>query len=166
MKHKKDANMSIIDRYLLMSPSKRGIFEWLMLILGGFVANYFHILLLPFNEFFTILGVVFFICGLFIHYLSHKVHKQAHSKTEHIEKIVTTGIYSKIRHPGYLGLILGYFGIAFGFVNLIPIIIAATLSILLVLTALREEKYLLNKFGKEYEEYMRRVKWRFIPKIF
>jgi len=34
------------------------------------------------------------------------------------------------------------------------------------LTAMEEEKVLLERFGKEYEEYMRRVKWRFVPKVF
>jgi len=52
------------------------------------------------------LGISLLILGSIIHGLSHKEHKQAHSKAEDIEKIVTTGIYSKIRHPGYLGLIL------------------------------------------------------------
>jgi protein-S-isoprenylcysteine O-methyltransferase Ste14 len=87
-------------------------------------------------------------------------------KVEHIEKIVTGGIYSKIRHPGYLGLILAYFGIAFWFINMIPVIIALILSALYILTALKEEEYLTKKFGNGYEEYRRLVPWRFIPKIF
>ncbi len=40
-----------------------------------------------------------------IHGISHVHHKGAHSTTDEIEEIVTTGIYSKIRHPGYLGII-------------------------------------------------------------
>jgi len=57
--------------------------------------------------------------GSIIHGLSHKEHKQAHSKAEDIEKIVTIGIYSKIRHPGYLGLILMYLGVALLFHNIL-----------------------------------------------
>jgi protein-S-isoprenylcysteine O-methyltransferase Ste14 len=49
---------------------------------------------------------------------------------------------------------------------LIPIIIAIIFAILHVLTALREEKNLLERFGREYEEYMRRVPWKFIPRVF
>lgn len=65
-----------------------------------------------------------------------------------------------------MGLILAYFGVAFWFTNMIPVTILVILSVLLILTALREEEYLLRKFRREYEEYMRRVPWRFIPKIF
>ncbi len=164
---KKGLSMGVVDKYLLMKPFTRGIFEWCILILGGFLANfYFHVLFLPFKVFFTIFGVALYFCGMFIHLLSHKEHKQAHSKVEDIEKIVKTGIYSKVRHPGYLGLILMFFGVAFWFANLVSVVIAIILSILWILTALKEEEYLLRKFGKEYGEYMRKVRWRFIPKIF
>jgi len=104
--------------------------------------------------------------GFIIHGISHKTHKEAHSKAENIEKIVTEGIYSKIRHPGYLGLILVYLGVALWFGNILPVILSIIFSVLLILTALKEEEYLLRKFGKEYEEYMKQVPWRFIPKVF
>jgi len=111
-------------------------------------------------------GVILFILGLGVHGLSHKEHKQAHSKAEDIKRIITTGIYSKIRHPGYLGLILMYTGMAFWFYSLIPVIIAIIFTVLHVLTALKEEEYLLRKFEEKYSEYMKRVPWRFIPKVF
>jgi len=79
---------------------------------------------------------------------------------------VTTGIYSKIRHPGYLGLILMYLGVAFLFHNILANVVAVILSFLQILTALAEERFLIKKFGEEYKEYMRRVPWGFIPKVF
>jgi Putative protein-S-isoprenylcysteine methyltransferase len=45
----------------------------------------------------------------------------------------------------------------------IPVVI---LSILYYLAAIKEEGYLREKFGEEYEEYMRQVPRRFIPKVF
>ena len=54
----------------------------------------------PFRSFIRIFGFILIISGLWLHGLSYKVHKQAHQKTEKIEKLVTTGIYNKIRHPG------------------------------------------------------------------
>jgi protein-S-isoprenylcysteine O-methyltransferase Ste14 len=37
---------------------------------------------------------------------------------------------------------------------------------LTVLTTIKEEKVLLQRFGHQYEEYMQAVPWRLIPKIF
>lgn len=56
----------------------------------------------------------------------------------------------RIRHPGYLG-----FGIWWGTVP----ILAVLFVVLTVLTALRER-------FQDYEEYMKQVRWRFIPWVF
>jgi len=158
---------NLLDKYLLAKPFVRSIFEWIILGASGFCGYYFSVLVLPFHQYLIISGVILFILGMSVHGLSHKEHHQAHSEAENIEKkVVTTGIYSKIRHPGYLGLILAYFGIAFWFHSLIPVIVVIFLLVLHVLAALKEEKYLLKKFGREYGEYMRRAPWRFIPKVF
>jgi len=77
---------------------------------------------------------------------------------------LTSGIYSRVRHPSYLGLILIYFGLALGPGIVWMLIPAVTFTVLTCLTAIKEEKLLKEKFGKEYEEYMSRVPWRFIPK--
>ena len=111
-----------------------------------------------------IFGFILILGGLSLHGLSHKVHKQAHQDTEKIEKLVTTGIYSKIRHPGYLGLIFIFIGIPFvlGPASLfIPVFLS---SYWLYVTAKREERALRDKFGKEYEEYINKV-GGFIPKV-
>jgi protein-S-isoprenylcysteine O-methyltransferase Ste14 len=66
----------------------------------------------------------------------------------------------------YLSLIVMEFGIAIAWGidwMLIPVIVS---SILTIWTALREEQFLLEKFGKQYEEYMKKVPWRMIPKVF
>jgi protein-S-isoprenylcysteine O-methyltransferase Ste14 len=61
---------------------------------------------------------------------------------------------------------LMYFGFAIAWGVLWIFLPAFLFSILTVLTALREEKYLVWKLGSQYEEYIKAVPWRFIPKIF
>jgi protein-S-isoprenylcysteine O-methyltransferase Ste14 len=39
-------------------------------------------------------------------------------------------------------------------------------SALTVLTTIKEEEFLLRRFGRQYEKYMQDVPWRLIPKIF
>jgi protein-S-isoprenylcysteine O-methyltransferase Ste14 len=43
---------------------------------------------------------------------------------------------------------------------------AVFFSALVVMTAVKEEEYLSNKLGSQYQEYKKKVPWRFIPKIF
>jgi len=77
-------------------------------------------------------------------------------------KLVTTGFYCHIRNP------LFFFGAVFLWlfpfmtVNLLAFNILSTLYF--YLGALHEEKSLREEFGKEYEEYRRKVPM-FLPRI-
>ncbi len=79
------------------------------------------------------------------------------------QKLLTQGIYSRIRHPRYVELmfwVLGYALIA----NYLTVYIAVLVTLpVLYLIVLLEEKELRDRFGPEYEEYCRRVP-RFIPR--
>jgi protein-S-isoprenylcysteine O-methyltransferase Ste14 len=159
-------NYVLLDRYLLAKPTIRMIIEWPILIGVSIIGTVFSLQTIPFYPISIIIGVILLVIGFIIHGSSHRIHKQAHQQSENIENLVTEGIYSEMRHPCYLGLILIYFGFAFscGIVWILaPVVI---FSILTVLTAIREEELMEEKFGEEYEEYMKQVRWRFIPRIF
>jgi len=82
------------------------------------------------------------------------------------QKIVKDGIYKYIRHPGYLGEIIIFFGLGFVTYSLLGILGAFIVSLMVYFgEVIPEEKYMLQKFGKEYEEYMKET-FRFIPYIF
>ena len=156
----------LLDKYLLAKPTVRMAIEWPILIGVGIVGTIFSPQRIPFSPISNIVGIGLLAMGLVIHESSHRVHKQAHQQSERIERLVTEGLYSKIRHPLYLGLILIYFGFAFAW-GIIWILAPTVIFIALtILTAIREEEVMRGKFGREYEEYMRRVPWRFIPRIF
>jgi protein-S-isoprenylcysteine O-methyltransferase Ste14 len=84
---------------------------------------------------------------------------------ENTSVLVKENIYKYIRHPLYLSLFLLGTGVMiknpgpaqfiFGFVNLVA----------LYITARMEEKEMISRFGKEYQEYMKETKM-FIPFIF
>jgi len=120
---------------------------------------------IPFSPFMNVLGFILFILGFYIHWKAHKVHKQAHKSIENINKIVKEGLYSKIWHPCYLGLILMYLGVPLAWGCSLILIPAFIFIALTVLTAIEEEKELLKKFGREYEEYMKKVRWRLFQLI-
>jgi protein-S-isoprenylcysteine O-methyltransferase Ste14 len=156
--------LKVLDRYLLLKPSVRALIEWPIFISIGVAGMFLSSPMLPFPTV-NIIGAMVLIAGWLIHGWAHRIHKQAHETVEKIERVVVSGFYSKIRHPCYLGLILMNFGFAASWGVAWLLIPAVIFSALTVLTALREEKILLKKFGKRYEEYLRKVKWRFIPGI-
>ena len=80
-------------------------------------------------------------------------------------ELVTTGIYSRIRNPSYLGLLISSLGWALAFRSIIGIILVAALIPPLIARMLSEEKLLGAQFGAEYEAYRARTS-RLIPGVY
>lgn len=80
-------------------------------------------------------------------------------------KLMTDGIYSRIRHPQYTGLFLIVFGE--GIVHWPTIFSVAAFPIIIfayTILARKEEQKMLKQFGDEYREYRDRVPM-FIPRF-
>ena len=142
------------------------LIEWPILIAAGLIGTIFSLQRIPFFPISNIIGVVLLVAAFTIHQAMHKVHIQAHERADEITKLVTDGVYTKMRHPGYSSLISMYIGFALAWGILLIIIPALVFAVLTVLTAKQEEIVLRKKFDKEYKEYMKRVPWRFIPYVF
>ncbi len=157
---------SLFSRYLLFNPFIKGCIEWAILAACGLccmLTNFGIIALFPVMQ---ITGGVVIIASLLFHLACEITHKQAHSDSKNITKIVTTGIYSVIRHPLYLSLIFINIGISLAFGSWVVIILAVVLSISPVATIFSEEEYLLAKFPQKYGMYMKQTRWRLLPGIF
>jgi len=81
---------------------------------------------------------------------------------ENTTALVTTGVYRFIRHPLYASLMLVGTGVFFKDINFVTGICAFVNIIALMVTAKTEEREMLEKFGEEYERYMKRTKM-FVP---
>ena len=77
-------------------------------------------------------------------------------------ELVERGVYARVRHPIYGGLILAAFGWAFLTVSLVSLVLAAVLVAFFVLKSRREEELLLERY-EGYEEYRRRTPRRLLP---
>lgn len=84
---------------------------------------------------------------------------------EKTTELVTTGVYHYIRHPFYSSLLFLGWGILFKNVSWIGILLAGLATILLIITARKEEIENIQFFGENYQEYMKRTKM-FVPFIF
>ena len=83
---------------------------------------------------------------------------------EKTTELVTKGIYRYIRHPMYSSLLFLTWGIWLKRPLLITLPVALLSSLLLWLTAIRDEKECKAYFGDSYRDYMKGTK-RFIPFI-
>ena len=80
------------------------------------------------------------------------------------QKVITTGLYSIVRHPMYLGVLIMYIPtpVALGsYWGLIPM---ATIPLAIVFRILNEEK-VLSKDLPGYKEYCQKTRYRLIPLI-
>jgi protein-S-isoprenylcysteine O-methyltransferase Ste14 len=79
--------------------------------------------------------------------------------------LLTTGLYSIIRHPSYLGLLTNSLGWALAFRSGVGVLITALLLPPLLARIRAEEALLRSQFGEEYEAYRARTS-RLIPGIY
>jgi protein-S-isoprenylcysteine O-methyltransferase Ste14 len=77
---------------------------------------------------------------------------------------VTKGIFRYIRHPLYSSLLFLTWGIWFKKPGIITFAVALISSLMLLITAIRDERECLAYFGDSYREYMTTTK-RLIPFI-
>jgi protein-S-isoprenylcysteine O-methyltransferase Ste14 len=80
-------------------------------------------------------------------------------------KLETRGIYSVIRNPSYLGMIINMIGWGLAFRGWSGVAIAFLLLIPLIARMHSEERLLHEHFGSEYDAYFART-WRLIPGLY
>ncbi len=94
------------------------------------------------------------------HYFTYSV-----AKVEN-HKIIETGLYKFIRHPGYLGQLIIFMGISISISNGLSILLMMTPVTLGYLYRIRvEEKFMTDQLGEDYQHYQDRTK-RIIPMIY
>jgi protein-S-isoprenylcysteine O-methyltransferase len=122
----------------------------------------------PWNTFF-IIGFVLIVFGLFIRIKSLFTLKQQFTYT--VTKIakhelIETGLYKTIRHPGYLGQIIIFTGIATTLSNWLSVLLMLIPVVIGYLYRIKvEEKFMKEQFGETYNLYLKRTK-KLIPKLY
>lgn len=80
-------------------------------------------------------------------------------------ELVTSGIYGIIRHPSYLGLLIGSLGWALTFRSGVGVLLVALMIVPIVARIRAEEALLHSHFGEAYDAYCRRTS-RLIPGVY
>lgn len=101
------------------------------------------------------------VLGLVVLYYNRPSNFSIYPDIKPQAKLITSGPYRCIRHPMYMALIVMMLGISFynGHINNFMGLVIVT--VVVVVKALLEEKYLVGRFS-EYQEYCSKTR-RFIP---
>jgi len=114
--------------------------------------------------FHLIISIPFLIFGAWLGIAGVKEITLKVAETHQPKKIITTGIYSIIRHPQYFGAILAHVGISILLSSLYSLLSTPLIIIFNYLISWKEEKELIKEFGKDYEDYKKNVPI-LIPKL-
>ena len=131
-----------------------------------------HAIIMPFTIIYSIflplkLGTVWFYMGLPICLLSLVMNLIASIDivTTPLDKLVTKGVYSISRNPIYFSAFLMYVGIGIACASWIFLLCGVAWIIIWHIAVKAEERFLLEKYGDTYREYMNRTpRWIGIPK--
>ena len=134
----------------------------LLIILTGPLTAIYGVWEIPLDKIMTIIiGIIVFLIGTFVYFKWEIFWERAYKG-----QLVTTGIFEHIRHPHYASLLIIGYGLAFFFFSILALFIATIAIPIMIWSIIDEEKLLIKQYGQDYREYMTRVPWRIIPKIF
>lgn len=116
-----------------------------------------------------LIGNIIMLFGLSIHIVAMSELRNyyfGHLELENSHKLVKSGVYSYIRHPGYFGDLILFFGFGLSTQNLLITILILLLFVPVYCYRIKsEEKMLFNRFKDEYTKYRLSTK-RIIPFVF
>jgi len=148
--------------------SKSAKIFWVSLhvfIVSTNIILYFWLISKDFNPVHLLLrafGFIVFAFGLFlILWGAHSLRKEVFVPGD---KLVVTGTYKYVRHPMYLGGIVGAFGLALFAGSLLGAVYSFVLALVLSHIADAEEQELRARFGEAYKEYAGKVP-KLIPHV-
>jgi len=79
-------------------------------------------------------------------------------------QLIVSGAFARVRHPLYLGTLLTYLGVFFITLSLAAFAVLIGIFAFYNVIAAYEERWLIDKYGQAYTDYMREVP-RWIPRL-
>ncbi|MEP6883860.1 MAG: isoprenylcysteine carboxylmethyltransferase family protein [Gammaproteobacteria bacterium] len=116
-----------------------------------------------------IVGIVVFVAGLAIRW--YAIVRLGRFFTVNVaiaadHRLIDTGPYRLVRHPSYTGALMAFLGLGLCLANWLSLVVIVAPILLVFLRRMHiEEAALLQAFGDQYRDYMRRTK-RLIPAIY
>jgi protein-S-isoprenylcysteine O-methyltransferase Ste14 len=118
----------------------------------------------PVPAYVALLGDLLVALGLFVDLLVFRENSYGGSSIETVndQKVISTGLYARVRHPMYVGVLIMVIGIPLALGSWWGLaIIALTLPVLI--WRILDEEELLKKDLPGYTEYAQKVRYRLVP---
>ena len=113
-------------------------------------------------------GLVLFACAWLVVHLALRSNPFAVTVVRHQaergHEVVTTGPYRVVRHPLYVGLILGDVGLALWLGSAAGVVASIVPAAVLMLRIVAEERVLAGSLPG-YARYAAEVRWRLVPRL-
>lgn len=130
-------------------------------ISAGVLINMFFRIQISSNVLFSYLGLPLILFGMLVRFysiISLGKYFTVDFTIRENHRIKKDGIYSFIRHPSYLGLILSFIGLGISMNNWLSTVVITLFITVAVINRIRiEEKMMLDIFGNEYSDYMKKT---------
>lgn len=136
------------------------------IIVGANIFLFFSLSLIDANSislssWVKILGALLFLSGTLILSWAAFLLKKALVHPQPADQLIKSGPFRWVRHPMYLGGIVGAFGFSLASSSMLAIIYSFLQVVVLYALAVMEELDLRNRFGAQYEIYSRET-----PRLF
>jgi protein-S-isoprenylcysteine O-methyltransferase Ste14 len=141
-------------------------FVSVLFLLASWVLNYFKIG--TFSSWVGWLGIMIALTGLSLRWWANRTLGAFYTRTLKVaenQTIIQEGPYRFIRHPGYLGMILLWTGIATATANWIVMLVVLIVTFCAYVYRIRNEEKMLLSTNINYAEY-RSHTWRLIPFVY
>jgi protein-S-isoprenylcysteine O-methyltransferase Ste14 len=142
---------------------------YLVVLLLTALLNQFQIGIVEPHLVFTAIGVVLMAMGVAIRVVAMRTLGKFFTRTLQIREghhVVSSGIYRRVRHPGYLGDILLFVGSGVATSNVITTVLVLGMFITAYVRRIAvEERMLSDQLGKEYSDYKAKT-WKLIPFVY
>ena len=102
---------------------------------------------------------------IFTFFLERSGLRTVFGKPQETPHVITSGAFSLVRHPIYLGAILGYAGMICMTLSLASAVIFFIIVPFYTYISRYEEKLLTQRFGDEYRDYMKKIPMLFPVKF-
>jgi protein-S-isoprenylcysteine O-methyltransferase Ste14 len=124
---------------------------------------------LPRVPWLRITGIALILLGVSIRYVSIRTLGRfftAHLRVNEGRQLIKEGIYRRLRHPSYFGMIFSFIGLPLSFCSLYGLLYMVLVGIPGILFRINlEERFLVGEFGEDYIEY-RKQSYKLIPFVY